>query len=853
MLVATVHSEQDLDEVSLQTFFFIMSASGFSAEQRLSQPSTKVARSDSDDRLGGLDDLLDQAMDLSTDPGKSNVKTDHDVSIEEDTNKLLDFDDFLITSKSRVKPDPSNLTTEDLPFETVEELVDDEPVLLPSKPSGTSSVSPALSTSDYGNKKYKLFVCPEAMECDKLCKTFIGQGTTVCMNLDCLKNHRQKRIISVDENQLFVSKSKDIVFAEPTLSEPINFEVLLEWKSLSLTIGQWREKFEIVRKTVKEGTSIKPDEFKDEEFKMESAKNYKTPSKRRVRESLDEDELEHYDTLEVEDSLNWDRVKEYFDKIDKALQVNSFEHQKFRSCQIEIEDNFREISYASEFNTGLLNRKIGKRPKIMDDKFDGPDLYSVVGAVAGEVMDLNDEVKKKVDQTIFSRELKNQQLDTSNKMIKDFTNFKMDMERDFKAELIRVKADYESQIKQVRSGWIGAFSNMKNAFRGVFSDLRTSIDQLEIDTRRSVAVVPLTAGGQPPDLSGIHDDIDKLQDRLDDMQAEMANIGGDSPDVISYQSLGFRNPDEANAWIEEHCPHGKYGLIIDFHIMMEHVEQKIKDVDALARLEKVHKIKLPSNSEAVAIASFQIMIPRFFCRQGDHQVIDSTESYFTNIKSFTEWNNAASGFKFKLKKQMERFRKHQLATIRAKLDPSSKMFAIATSSVSDTIAWTYELINYIDVTYAEYSEGKFGAKKSWHITTKLATALIMEVSKPRESTFDQLQSDGDSSDFNARVVFYNTLRSLDVMSEISSVNFADHPAVSTELVKLLSLNTAIEAVDQLVSKKSTLETSVCQMQKDVGGAVRTITTVGNKHDTLSAQVKELTKRVNKLANSGGSP
>ena len=105
------------------------------------------------------------------------------------------------------------------------------------------------------------------------------------------------------------------------------------------------------------------------------------------------------------------------------------------------------------------------------------------------------------------------------------------------------------------------------------------------------------------------------------------------------------------------------------------------------------------------------MIPRFFCKQGEHEVIDTSESYFTNIKSFAEWNNASSGYKFKLKKQMERFRKHQLATIRAKLNPSSKMFSIATASVSDTLAWTYELIYYVDVTYAEYSEGKFGAKK----------------------------------------------------------------------------------------------------------------------------------------------
>lgn len=171
---------------------------------------------------------------------------------------------------------------------------------------------------------------------------------------------------------------------------------------------------------------------------------------------------------------------------------------------------------------------------------------------------------------------------------------------------------------------------------------------------------------------------------------------------INYHNLGFCTPEEADSWIEQ-CPHGKYGLVIDFHIMMEHVEQKIKGVDVLARLEKVHKIQLPSNLEAVAIASFQIMIPRFFSKPGDYQVIESTDSYFTNIKSYAEWNNASSGFKFKLKKQMERFKKHQLATIRSKLDPASKLYAIASASVLNTIAWPYKLINYIDVTYTEYS------------------------------------------------------------------------------------------------------------------------------------------------------
>ena len=735
-----------------------MSASRLSDIERLSQPAAAAAGSPSDDRLGGLDDLLDHVMDLSSGEGDGGLKRDFEEVLDEDTNKLLNFDEFAISSKSRVKTGSDDLITDEIPLETVDEIVkDEEPVLLESKPAGTSFVSPSLSTVDSGNKRYKLFVCPGMLESVKLCKTFIGQGTTVCMGLDCLKNHRQKRCLPVAEGQLFIAKAKDVVFAEPTLNGTIDTSVLEEWKTLSLTISQWREKFKIARKVVEDGNDVKPENLKEEEVKMESAKEYKTPLKRRVRESLEEDDLEEYDSLNIDDSLNLDKIKQYFDEIDKALKVNQAEHQKFRGCQIELEDNFREISYASEFNFGLINRKIGKRPKIMDDKFDGPDLYAVVGSVAEELTDLSDEVGKKVNRTTLDSELKSQNSDMSGKLIKDLTKFKRDMQKDFQVELLKMKTDYEAQIKQVRSGWIGAFGNMKNAFRGVFANLRTSIDQLEIDSRRAVTLPPPAAGGHSVDLSGIHDDIDRLQDRMDDIQAEITNLGGDSPEVVNYQNLGFRGPEEANAWIEENCPQGKYGLIIDFHIMMEHVEQKIKGVDTLARLEKVHKIKLPSNSEAVAIASFQIMIPRFFSKQGDHQVIDATESHFTNIKSFNDWNNSASGFKVKLKKQMERFRKHQLATIRAKLDPSSKMYAIATASVSDTLAWTYELINYIDVTYSEYSEGKFGTKKSWHITTKLASALIMEVSKPRESTFDQLQSDSDSSSFNARVVFYNTL------------------------------------------------------------------------------------------------
>ena len=65
------------------------------------------------------------------------------------------------------------------------------------------------------------------------------------------------------------------------------------------------------------------------------------------------------------------------------------------------------------------------------------------------------------------------------------------------------------------------------------------------------------------------------------MQGELSKLGSDNPDCIVYHSLGFKIPEAANLWIEENFPHGKYGLVVYFHMMMEHVEQKIKGVDVL--------------------------------------------------------------------------------------------------------------------------------------------------------------------------------------------------------------------------------------------------------------------------------
>ena len=117
-------------------------------------------------------------------------------------------------------------------------------------------------------------------------------------------------------------------------------------------------------------------------------------------------------------------------------------------------------------------------------------------------------------------------------------------------------------------------------------------------------------------------------------------------------------------------------------------------------------------------------------------MIDNQASYFSQISSYKDWNDPKSGFKYRLKKELDKFRRAHQGAIRNRISLHNSLYNLATSSLTETIAWTNGLINYIDLTYEEYASGKFGTTKAWHVTTKLAMALITEVGKPREGALD---------------------------------------------------------------------------------------------------------------------
>ena len=120
-------------------------------------------------------------------------------------------------------------------------------------------------------------------------------------------------------------------------------------------------------------------------------------------------------------------------------------------------------------------------------------------------------------------------------------------------------------------------------------------------------------------------------------------------------------------------------------------------------------------------------------------------------------------------------------------------------------------------------------------------ALRIEVGKSREGALNSVDAGNGIS--MTKVIVYPVLKSVDTMSEIAHLDCHDSSLFSTELIKFLSLNTSVEAVDKLESQSLILSESMEHIIKYTIQASKAVSSVGNKGDELKKVAESLKKRV----------
>jgi hypothetical protein len=154
----------------------------------------------------------------------------------------------------------------------------------------------------------------------------------------------------------------------------------------------------------------------------------------------------------------------------------------------------------------------------------------------------------------------------------------------------------------------------------------------------------------------------------------------------------------------------------------------------------------------------------------------------------------------------------------------------------------------MDEYYKQLTRGKFGSKKAWHVTTRLAKRLLVEVVAPRVGVVKALHA-GDLTQI-ARTIFWASLRSLDIMERIQGNHFKNDSLVSSELVKFLAINTGFEAIESLTKSVADNKESIEKVTKLSVSADKEAGATANKADegkrSLDAALERNVKIESKL-------
>lgn len=196
--------------------------------------------------------------------------------------------------------------------------------------------------------------------------------------------------------------------------------------------------------------------------------------------------------------------------------------------------------------------------------------------------------------------------------------------------------------------------------------------------------------------------------------------------------------------------------------------------------------------------------------------------------------------KSKLEEHLQLFRDSQMDQI-AQISAASPLYQVAVMSVSDTVSLITNLIRFMETTSRTYVRAKFSTKKAWYITTRLTKRIIFKIAKPRHGILETFKA-GKPPHID-KLIFFSSLKCLDIMNEISRLKIENDPCVSNELVKFLSLNTEYDNIKQLEKDNNELKVEIATARRETKEAVETASTLGSKLDSLRSLVDGTNKRV----------
>ena len=343
----------------------------------------------------------------------------------------------------------------------------------------------------------------------------------------------------------------------------------------------------------------------------------------------------------------------------------------------------------------------------------------------------------------------------------------------------------------------------------------------------------------PTSLDGLTEEVKRLQSQVTKLLAES------DTEAVKFCDLGFRQLSDVKLWRETELKNKSYGLIVDVHLVLEHVyamvysgSPDLGDTD----LVNLRKIQITNMIDGMAFRSFRHRIPKYFSKNSQQGlvILKDNESYLDCLPSFEKWNDPTTGGRAVLKEALESFRISFHRIIAERLDQSSRAYQVACLACTLSTTWLTELMSFMEDLQLELTRSRFSSANAWNLVTRLVHRIFIELSGPRMGV--STQHDSEEADLNANMILWAVSRSHDIMARYQRHAFKNDPSISAEYVKFLITHSGNDVVDGLTSKVKLLSDEVTKVSK----VANTVTTALNRVDENKKALAILEKKVEKL-------
>ena len=421
-------------------------------------------------------------------------------------------------------------------------------------------------------KKYSLFVVPDKVtEIKCLCFNTIGSGINIYVRRNCHQSHRGGAH-PVVPREAYVMRSRDKIFAKPSIDlDILEPTIVREWLDSEKSLEEWNDLISSAsRKISRETDNKKPvakEEIEEEMMDTLASLNHKTPGKRKYDDHANTtsqdpifsisalkplDVIQDASTGEVQVEEGGKGLLSSLDLFDKKFGALFKLTKQNEEMLRDILDDSRTTFLATDIKISKLADMIGAKPAGITNFIDASSLWEIIGDIADKIQD-NQSFTNPIDSTVLNM--------TINKI---------------RQELTAVSYTNTKETKQLQMEMTGRLNSLDTMMGKCVNLLRKDINNLYQGS----------SGNQHSQ------DISKIQKNLLDLNSQIKSIVSSSTkSAIKFCKLGFTSFEEASTWYQTHATGEQFGLLVDFHMVMEHVAYQLALSNSISKMQKLHKIK----------------------------------------------------------------------------------------------------------------------------------------------------------------------------------------------------------------------------------------------------------------------